>query len=247
MSNKWPEELKNNPGMIGTKNQLGFMFTDISGITGNFIDYCKTNHSANVADLGCAYGVASIPVLQNTNCHLLALDLSSEHLNILKSSVSDAERKNLTCITGSFPECYVVDDNSLNAVHSSYMFHFITGDNLVIGLNKIFNSLKPGGKLFVNTSSIYFRIFKDMPAIYKSNKTKHIQWPGEVMFDTLNAKDETIPHSPNFFHLHTKEDLKNLIESIGFVTEQIFYYDIVKPAWLKSEGKGQIAGIFEKK
>ena len=126
------------------------------------------------------------------------------------------------------------------------MFHFLTGDELELGLRKIFTALKPRGKLFFNTTSIYLHMFKDMHSYYESNKQLGVKWPGQRHFQDLNVPSNIARQTPSFLHLHKLEDLGTVVEEAGFVVDEMFYYDILKPAFYVSDGKGQIAGILSR-
>lgn len=241
MTKQWSEAVE---GRIATKNQMGFMFTEINGASPTFIEYSKQCQS--VADIGCAYGIATLSVLEQSPCKVLAFDLSSEHLEILQSSATSDQKQRLTVQTGHFPEDFNVVDNSLDAIHSSFMLHFLTGDQTEIGLRKCLQALKPGGKIFLNVASVYFKPFTGVITLYEKNKQQGKKWPGEVDDFRNHVPEQDAPFVPEFIHVHTVEDFKNLLEKTGFTVDKVFYYDMTQPVWFASGGKGCVAAIASK-
>jgi len=243
MSKHWPKAVE---GRIATKNQFGFMFTDISGTSPAFIEDTR-DATGLVLDIGCACGIVTLPVLKQSNCKVLAFDLSEEHLNALRLSVSEEEANRLTTICRRFPDDFRFKENSIDAIHISHLLHYLNGADTEKGLKSCFRALKHSGKLYINTSSIYFSIFKAFVPIYEANSVKGSKWPGEI-----NDLQKYVPehenrgqHSDNF-HVHKIEDFKKLLLRLGFVVEDLFYYDLKGPAWFASGGKGLIGTIASK-
>jgi len=243
MSEYWPEVIE---GRIATKNRTGFMFTEINGASPAFIDDAEKSTGV-VLDIGCAYGVVTLKVLQQSNCKVVAFDLSNEHLNILRLSVSEDNIGKLTSLEGRFPDDFRFESNSLDAIHSAYMFHFLSGVETEKGLTKCHQALKSGGKIYLNTMSVYFNIFKKFLTIYEANSMKGKRWPGEIHDFSQYLPEQDIGDTPDFFHVYKLEDFKAALLRSGFVIEQIYYYDLNEmPAWFASEGKGMIAAIASK-
>lgn len=239
MQKFWPAS---KAGRIATKNKTGFMFLDISGASQYFIEEAKTI-TGTVMDIGCAYGIVTLEVLKFPKLNVIAFDLSQDHLNILKQSVLDETAKKLKTIVGRFPNDFEVDDNSLDAIHCSYVFHFINGKETEKGLVKLYRALKPGGKLYVNTFSVYCNIFEKFLPVYKKNEKQGIKWPGEI-YDLSNYVPEgDKENTPEFFHVYTKEIFEKALIETGFNVETCFYYDIKEPSWFASDGMGTIAAI----
>jgi hypothetical protein len=75
----------NRPNMIPTLNGTGFMFEVRDTFTNDFISHAGQT-TLPVLELGCAYGVASIPALE-AGAKVVASDMEPQHLEILKSKV----------------------------------------------------------------------------------------------------------------------------------------------------------------
>lgn len=242
MKNVWPEVIE---GRIATKNHTGFMFTDINGASPFFIEDSK-KIQGTVADIGCAYGIVTLPVLQQSSCNVIAFDLSQEHLDILNSAVSRDEKKKLTLVKGRFPDDFNLAENSLDAIHCSYMLHFLTGKETEEGLKKWLKALKPGGKLYINTASAYFKVFQNTLAVYEERATKGAKFPGEFNDLKERVPKQDVQYTPEFIHVHKIENLESIFKQAGFNIDKCFYYDLKEPAWFASDDKGCIGIIASK-
>ncbi|CAN5219908.1 hypothetical protein BH10PSE19_BH10PSE19_17820 [soil metagenome] len=242
MSNHWPEATE---GRIPTHNKMGFMFLEINGASPAFLQNIP-QCTDKILDLGCAYGIVTLPALQQAQCQVIAFDLSKEHLDILNAAVSKDNAKKLTTVHGRFPDDFNFADNSLDAIHSSYMFHFLNGVDTQNGLQKCFQALKSGGKIYVNTVAVYFRPFKGVLPIYEENSARGAKWPGEIFNLKEHSAEQDIPYVPDFIHAHKVEDSPRLLQNTGFPVDKIFYYDLQEPVWFASAGKGLIGAIATK-
>merc|ERR1711962_185966 len=79
------------PGAIATKNKTGFMSAELSEILKQYIEFSKNCNS--VLDIGCAYGISVLPVLDLEKVTVHAVDLSGEHLKILQSKLTPNQNK----------------------------------------------------------------------------------------------------------------------------------------------------------
>lgn len=61
------------PGAIATKNKTGFMSAELSEISKQYIEFSKNCNS--VLDIGCAYGISVLPVLDLEKVTVHAVDL----------------------------------------------------------------------------------------------------------------------------------------------------------------------------
>lgn len=194
MSQHWPEIVE---GRIATKNKLGFMFTEINGASPQFIKDCE-NYHGTVVDIGCAYGVIVLPVLESSDANVIGFDLSPEHLEILRKATPVDKSARLKTVVGRCPEDIAFKDNSIDAIHSSFVFHFINGADTEKALTKIFRALKPGGKLHINTASVYLISLSHFLPEYEDRVSKGEKWPGEIYDFKSFASKEGLPHAPRF-------------------------------------------------
>ena len=67
-------------GAIATKNKKGFMFKELSEISKQYLEYSKSCN--RVLEIGCAYGISVLPILNLEKVTVHAVDLSDDHLDI---------------------------------------------------------------------------------------------------------------------------------------------------------------------
>ncbi len=185
----------------------------LNGINQDFIDYCITLN-ATVCDLGCGYGFVSNIILEQTNCNVYAIDSSAEHLLKLTEVSNLSTLYRLVTVKLCFPQQYQYADNFFSAIHSSQFLHFLRGKELLLGLKKIFNSLKPGGKFFLNTTSIYIYYLEDFVSIYEDRQDKQIPWPGEIENYLDYVSDTSVTYNQNFFHVHDIPSLRKICKRL---------------------------------
>ncbi|ASG68368.1 hypothetical protein CDV26_08185 [Francisella halioticida] len=147
-------------------------------------------------------------------------------------------------IKGIFPYDFNFYKETLYGVHCSNMFHFLSGQETYEVLKKIHESLMPGGKLYINTCSIYFHSFKHLFSYFVKKFRDGSDWPGEINnahLQSLASPDRL----PNFIHVHNKVSMIKILKRIGFKINKSFYCDL-KPKAYASENKGVLAIIAEK-
>ncbi len=248
MIKNWPNPPDN--GRVKTVNQMGFMFVQLSTLSQRFIEYA-TQSTSPVIDIGCAYGVAVLPILDaESTCPVVALDTCQTHLDELLDRVPDNKKTQITTIRATFPEEFSFPDNYFQAIHIAYVLQFFKGEQLKAGLIKCFNSLKPGGKLFLYTASIYFNFWRDQfLSQYEKKSAAGVEFPGEIenQHQYLPAQfDEAKQVLPIFTHVFKLDDLVKIVSSTGFKVEVAEYDDIQGVSGYESEGKGMISIVAEK-
>lgn len=212
-----------------TQNKHGFMHP-LSELSLSFIQYAATIE-APVLDLGCSYGIASIKAIKAGAKNVIACDMEQKHLDILQKRALDLNisTANLTLKLGKFPDEVDFENNSIGAILTSYMLSFLTLDELEKGLVKIFNWLKPNGKLFVGLYTIYIKKFSN--EIFKEEYRKRItqgqKWPGyfEDFKQFSLSEIESNNALPSKIHYFEKDSLTKALTDVGFIIESANYLD----------------------
>lgn len=229
-------EYETTPGAIATCNHTGFMFTELSYVSQEYIKFTKS--CKNVLDIGCAYGVSVLPVLEHKNPVVYAIDLSQEHLDRLWNLVDVDQKKYLITKAASFPEEINFPNNFCEAIHLSNVLHFFTGNQIEIVLNKCFKWLSKNGKLFINTCSLYLPYLNSFISTYESRKNEKCLWPGEIenhrdfLPESFEQKNKE-PAAP-FLHIFKKEDLEQVIKKSGFRVDKSHYFTLKNLTYIKS-------------
>lgn len=196
-----------NKNFTLTSNKHGLMHK-ANPITKQFIEYAKSCHGT-VLDLGSAYGVATIPILlESSDVHVIACDISQQHLDDLLAEIKRIELEKgiklcsrLTLINKKFP--YLdLEENSVDAVLASHLLPFLTGNEIEQGIFSIAKFLKPGGKFYMSSYSIYNKLMRFYIPTYEDRKQSGEHWPGELedaslYWDKDNPLSAILPHKLN--------------------------------------------------
>lgn len=232
--------------LVVTLNQMGYMLSQPEKYIQAFIDF--SGHAPGpVLDIGAAYGLATIPALEN-GAYVIANDLDERHLQILKNKVPPSHLKRLKIKPGRMPNEIDFAENSLGGVLASRVLSFVLPEETELSFEKIFKWLKPGGKFFFLGGSPYMGTFQKFLPTYLRRKAEGYEWPGFI---------ENIPYCtperacdlPGFVHLLDKEVLSRSLKKVGFFIEQIGYNAALEmcPEDMKLDGREQIGAIAVKK
>lgn len=211
-------------GLVQTTNfGGGFMLIHLDPISSKFIDYAK-DCSIPLLDIGCAYGVTTIPALKNSKSFVIADDIGEDNLLILRKETDEKLRDRLYLNNKRFPQELDFPPNSLGGVIICRVFHFLKGEEIEEGLKKVFSWLQPKGKLFIITATPYMNNLIDFVKIYEERWLNGASWPGYVEDFGTNAKELSHNLKP-FLHVMDERPLRKALESQGFIIEEIQYID----------------------
>lgn len=210
----------NDQGFILTQNSMGHMLSEPDEYNQYFIDYCA-NVKGPVLDIGCAYGVATIPALKN-GAYVIANDIEYKHLEILKKITPKKLWNNLELKHGCLPDSLEFKENSLEGVLASRVLHFLTGEQIIASLNNIFRWLKPGHKFFFIGITPYTGNFKKFIPIFEERHRNKEIWPGYMEDSTLYLSHRK-SEMPLFLNLFDHDLLEKILLNAGFEIEKIGY------------------------
>ena len=238
------------PGAIATKNKTGFMTTELSDIAKQYIAFAEK--CSQVLDIGCAYGITVFPVLDFEKVTVNVVDLSEDHLNFIRSQLTPAQKMYFRPSIGNFPKDIGYGPNSFDAIYIGNVLHFLRGEYVTWGLERCFQWLKPGGKIFATVCSPYLPFWSEFAELYQKRKACKVRWPGEIE----NLKDYIPEHAPeaqkqadiDYLHVFTKEDLADKFTEVGFVVEQSTYFTFETASYLKyTDDSKSFVGLIAKK
>jgi SAM-dependent methyltransferase len=141
---KLPKQIRDE---IPTMNKFGYMKEEFDEFTFDFIEYASKSEDI-VLELGTAYGWVVHNALKK-GIKIIANDINHDHLAILLNRAPQEYLKNLYLFPAAFPDETDFPAETVAAVLSSRMFHFLDGEAVASGLDKIYKWLKPDGKLFL--------------------------------------------------------------------------------------------------
>jgi len=200
----------------------GYAIVSLDHISQSFVEYCKTKNGT-ILDIGAGYGTISVAVLQETKCSVIANDIGAENLLVLRSETSPENYNRLFLNNNRFPQTLDLPDQSLDGVAIVQVFHFLTGEEIEAGLQKIMRWLKPGGKLFIVTCSPYVKVLTNFMDTYEARKTSGMPWPG--LIENWAQMRPHMKNLPSFFHVLDHQTLCLALTNAGFIIENMSFVD----------------------
>ena len=220
----------NSAGLIPTLNSKGFMNETLNQVSEAFVAYAATcGHQ--VLDMGCAYGVATLPALA-AGAAVTACDMEAGHIDILQSRVPADQRPRLTPCVGELPQIDFLRE-TFGAVHCSRTVHFLKPDEVRLSFEKMVKWLKPGGRLFLVSDTPYAGYWSATVPDYLERKDSGDDWPGFIA-DTrpLLRPDSRKAQSDGPFHLNPMDPdiLVREAERVGLTVTEARYLPSVSKA-----------------
>jgi ubiquinone/menaquinone biosynthesis C-methylase UbiE len=161
-----PDQIRDE---IPTLNKFGYMKFEWDEFCREFVEHAKLNNDP-VLEIGPAYGWVTHRALEE-GITIIAADISKQHLEVLLKDAPQDKLDNLYIYHGSFPDEIELPRESLGAVLASRILHFLEGEEIEKGLDKIHSWLKPQGKFFCSNCSIHhYSVNEKMLSIYKETQ-----------------------------------------------------------------------------
>jgi SAM-dependent methyltransferase len=170
-----------------------------------FVDACHPGITA--MEIGAAYGVATLPAIDR-GAHLIANDLDAAHLEELRSRCEHPERLNL--LPGRFPRFVRWPGETVDAILASNVLHFLTGPQLLKGVESFEHWLKPGGRVFVLAATPYLAPFAEFVPEFEARKAKGMPFPGWIENARAFSRHGLLSQIPRSIHLLDDDALRNL-------------------------------------
>lgn len=207
-------------GMVATLNGTGFMFEKTDAFAEAFVRCAGDVAPRPVLEIGCAYGVATIPALE-AGGHVVACDMEPGHLDILRDKVPPKLRPRLELVAGQLPDIDF-EPGRFAALLCSRVLHFLEGEDIDTSVRKMFEWLAPGGRLFLVADTPYGIWRKKIPD-FEAGKQRGERWPG--MMVGLHNWLATGPPAkpilrPPFMNLLDPELLSRTCTEAGFEVQQ---------------------------
>lgn len=180
-----------------------------------FIAACR-NVRRPVLDIGCAYGVASLPARAN-GARVIANDLAHEHLHELRG------RPHVHPLQGRFPYLGFAP-GSLDAIHASNVLHFLTGAEVLEGAARLHEWLAPGGCVYIQAGTPYQGPFAPFVPEYTARFARGEQWPGWVESTRSITSYRRLNQYPASIHLLDDNVLGRVFLGAGFAIERLWLY-----------------------
>jgi SAM-dependent methyltransferase len=228
---------------VRTLNGLGVMSMRPDACMKAFIAFATTC-TAPVADIGAAYGVATIAALK-AGANVIAVDVDERHLRILKRRVPRACRERLQIIPASFPEGLSLGQDSIGAFLLSNVLNFLSPDRLPLAAERLFEWLVAGGKVFIAAGTPYFGGVRAFVPVYEVRKRAGEPWPGHLTDIPKYAPIWTNKYSSML--LLDPDTLSREFRKAGFIIEKAeFTARLDVPPSLQLDGRESVMLIARK-
>lgn len=233
------------PGLTPTLNKMGYMFSDLTSIDLEFINFCEESKGPAL-EIGAAYGDIALKIAHK-GVEIVANDLEKEHLSrIEQRALGDASRY-ITTVPGRFPDDVNFEDETFTAVLASNVFHYLDGDDITRGINKIFHWLKPNGRVYVVVGSPYAHLWHEFIPFFEEKIRQKKPWPGYVTDFSIFKNNHRFEQIPDFMHFFEPTILSLLFEEAGFCVKKAKF--CARPQWpadLQLDGRESVGLVAAK-
>lgn len=196
-----------------TKNQRGFTY-QLTRFGQAFVDEAAIA-TYPIVDIGAAFGVATIPALEK-GATIIAIDLSANHLSILKENTPPPYRDNLTTKQGRFPNI-TLPTTPVSAVYLSQVLPFLSPDEVVKGAQMIYDWLVPEGKVFIVSFTPFLAHVADYLPVYQQKKKQGEIFAGYVIDLPRYCSNQDIARQlPSAINHVDEDDLRFAFTKAGF-------------------------------
>lgn len=226
-------------GKIPTLNKTGLMTHDRDPFSEAFIDFATVGQKT-VLEVGAAYGITTILTLEkgveSGGITYVANDIDPGHLRILQQETPDFLREHLYLNHASFPTEMNFSEGTFDAILLCRVIHLFTPEAMEEGLKKIYQWLKPGGRIYLTAMSPFHHGFKEFLPVYNQRWKEKNDWPGVIKnFHDFFPKIKDI--SPQYVHIMDDRPLIAALERYNFNIDKSSFYDYDRPNKSKRTGK----------
>jgi SAM-dependent methyltransferase len=211
-------------GMVATMNGTGFMFEVRDRFANDFIRY-SGEISLPVLEIGCAYGVSTLPALE-AGARITASDMDQRHLDILRSKVPAHLLPNLTLVQAALPGADF-PEGRFGAILCSRVLHFLKGEDIDTSVRKMARWLAPGGRLYLVADTPYGIWRKAVPQ-FEAGKQAGERWPGMMvgLHNYLTSSGPVKPiEKPPFMNLLDMDLLSRTCQEAGLTVVDAAFID----------------------
>lgn len=227
------------PGLVPTLNNTGWMTETLDRYSQAFVDHAATV-DGTCLDIGCAYGVATLPALA-AGARVLACDLDARHLEILAQRVPARDRPRFRSQPGAMPD---VDfpAGSFAAILCARALHFLRARDIERTVRKMHDWCAPGGRIFLVADTPYIGPWWKLAPEYERRKREGCPWPGFVPdFPALLPDGIDRAGQPSFIHPLDPDILHRVVRQAGFEVIEAAFLDAGPPRRTPRSHAGVIA------
>lgn len=227
------------PGLVPTLNNTGWMTETLDRYSEAFVEHAARIDGLSL-DIGCAYGVATLPALA-AGARVLACDIDPRHLEILARRVPAADRARFRSQPGAMPD---VDfpAGSFGAILCARALHFLRGPDIEQTVRKMHEWCAPGARIFLIADTPFIGPWWKLAPEYERRKREGCPWPGFVPdYPALLPEGVDPVGQPAFIHPLDPDILHRVVRDAGFEVLETAYLDAGPPRRTPRSHAGIIA------
>ncbi len=214
------EDLDSADFFVPTLNNMGYMTKQLDAYSQAFVDYAA-HTNGSVLEVGAAYGIATLAAL-SLGAKIYCNDLEPKHLMLVQEQAKtrNLELSRLTTLPGNFPDALDFSPGSLDGILICRVLHFFEGEKIERSIQKAYEWLKVGGKIFIIAETPFLKTLIDFIPEYEKNVLNQVRWPGLITDMHQYFNDAKVPKLINSMD---KTVMRRVLESEGFVIEKMSY------------------------
>ncbi|MBB5061008.1 SAM-dependent methyltransferase [Granulicella aggregans] len=224
--------------IVYTHNGFGWTSTVPNQITVALVEWLTTleQRTPVVLDIGAGLGVGTFPLLE-VGAKVIALDLEASHLESIRQEATHRSIDcRLTTVVGEFP--HSLHFAGLDAIHCSNVLHFLPGAQIEVGAAKMYDWLRPGGKVFLQVGTVFAGHIKRLLPVFEERRRAGVIWAGETGRAREFVASDFRDAIPVFMNYLDAVPLCETFRIAGFDIERSFYYTRTGlPDILRSDGR----------
>lgn len=239
-------------GRTPTLNEYGPVANFIDPMSEEFLK--QISYDKKSLEIGSAYGNITLKALKQGSKNFTVNDLDIRHLKLLalrlKKEIPELLQY-LKMVQGRYPDQVEFPAESFDSILISRVLHFFTPKLIKNAIQDLYRILKPGGKVYALTISVYTKAYGAFIPVFEEAKKSKKQYPGYVE-DRLKYANTPLIDPKNLsyfsgpFMFFDNATLAELFKEEGFRIKKSTYFSCEKSNIFYYDGREGVGVIAEK-
>lgn len=212
-------DLKEEP----STNGMGDVVYGITALLSKYLVSIKAGDK--VLDIGTASGNNTLLALARGVHIIVANDISPEALEDVEAKIEPKYVRNVLLNYQRFPNNLEQEIDFFDKILLSHVIHYLSEEEIISGVNKLYKWLKPGGRVFLQSLSPYsLPFFHGTKAIIKNNlNSNELNEEALLWAPSKDCSYLKESNMPDFSHPITPSKLQSIFQNAGFFVDYINY------------------------
>lgn len=214
-------------GILNTQNNHGNVMTISSVLVDVLNDSIQPEDQ--ILEIGSSKGFQAFQMLSR-GAFVTGVDFSHKDLREFESDLKKIPNHQTllsrwTKIVGRFPDgksLQQLEKNKFDTVLMSHVAHYLTGPDLRVGIKKIHEWLKNGGRFFFQALTPYSNPYATHISEFEKKHSNNEEWPG--YHEKTNSTGVFMPSKGHPIH---PDIIKRELEQAGFKIDMINYASLM--------------------